>query len=85
MSEQAVIFLSMLMFTGTVLLLVVFILLARSRLVSEGSVVIDINDDPEKRLEVASGGKLLQTLAGEKLFYPRLVEAAVPVVNAALR
>lgn len=68
MSEQAVIFLSMLMFTGTVLLLVVFILLARSRLVSEGSVVIDINDDPEKRLEVASGGKLLQTLAGEKLF-----------------
>jgi Na+-transporting NADH:ubiquinone oxidoreductase subunit F len=67
-SEQAVIFLSMLMFTGTVLLLVVFILLARSRLVSEGSVVIDINDDPEKRLEVASGGKLLQTLAGEKLF-----------------
>jgi Na+-transporting NADH:ubiquinone oxidoreductase subunit F len=68
MSEQAVIILSMVMFAGTVLVLVAFILAARSKLVSTGSVTIDINDDPEKRIEVASGGKLLQTLADEKIF-----------------
>lgn len=68
MSEQAVILLSMVMFTGTVLVLVAFILVARSRLVSAGSVTVDINDDPEKRLEVSTGGKLLQTLADKKIF-----------------
>lgn len=68
MSEQAVILLSMVMFTGTVLVLVAFILAARARLVSEGAVTVDINDDPEKRMEVASGGKLLQTLAEKKIF-----------------
>lgn len=68
MSEQAVILLSMVMFTGTVLVLVAFILAARARLVSEGLVAVDINDDPEKRMEVASGGKLLQTLAQQKIF-----------------
>lgn len=68
MSEQAVILLSMVMFTGTVLVLVAFILAARARLVSEGAVTVDINEDPEKRMEVASGGKLLQTLAEKKIF-----------------
>ncbi|MGH8494263.1 MAG: NADH:ubiquinone reductase (Na(+)-transporting) subunit F [Moraxellaceae bacterium] len=68
MSEQAVILLSMIMFTGTVLVLVAFILAARSRLVSAGSVTVDINEDPEKRMEVVSGGKLLQTLAEKKIF-----------------
>lgn len=68
MSEQAVILLSMVMFTGTVLVLVAFILAARTKLVAAGSVTIDINHDPEKRIEVASGGKLLQTLAGRKIF-----------------
>ena len=68
MSEQAVILLSMVMFTGTVLVLVAFILAARARLVTEGAVTVDINDDPEKRMEVASGGKLLQTLAEKKIF-----------------
>jgi len=68
MSEQAVIILSMVMFTGTVLVLVAFILAARTRLVAAGSVTIDINHDPEKRIEVATGGKLLQTLASRKIF-----------------
>ncbi|MBQ0714315.1 MAG: NADH:ubiquinone reductase (Na(+)-transporting) subunit F [Paraperlucidibaca sp.] len=63
-----VIVLSMVMFTGTVLLLVLFILAARSRLVSTGAVSIDINEDPEKRLEVNSGNKLLQALADQKIF-----------------
>jgi Na+-transporting NADH:ubiquinone oxidoreductase subunit F len=63
-----VIVLSMMMFTGTVLLLVMFILAARSRLVSTGAVAIDINEDPEKRMQVSSGGKLLQALADQKIF-----------------
>ena len=62
MSQEFIIVLSMVMFTGTVLVLVAFILAARSKLVTEGTVFIDINNDPEKRIEVASGGKLLQTL-----------------------
>lgn len=68
MSTQLVIILSMLMFTGTVLLLVMFILAARSQLVSTGAVSVDINEDPEKRLEISSGSKLLQALADEKIF-----------------
>ncbi|MFD0949845.1 NADH:ubiquinone reductase (Na(+)-transporting) subunit F [Paraperlucidibaca wandonensis] len=68
MSTPMVIVLSMVMFTGTVLLLVLFILAARSRLVSTGAVSIDINEDPEKRLEVNSGNKLLQALADQKIF-----------------
>ena len=68
MSTQMVILLSMVMFTGTVLLLVMFILAARSQLVSTGAVAIDINEDPDKRLEISSGGKLLQALADEKIF-----------------
>ena len=68
MSEQAVIILSMVMFTVIVLALVAFILAARSRLVAAGNVVIDINHDPEKRIEVASGGKLLGALADKKIF-----------------
>lgn len=68
MSEQAVILLSMVMFTVIVLALVAFILAARSKLVAVGNVAIDINHDPEKRIEVASGGKLLGALADKKIF-----------------
>lgn len=85
MSQEFIIVLSMAMFTGTVLVLVGFILAARSKLVSEGTVTIDINHDPEKRLEVPSGGKLLQCLAEEKLFCLLLVVVAVLVVNVKSR
>lgn len=56
------------MFTAIVLALVVIILLARSRLVSTGSVHIGINEDAEKAIDVAAGGKLLQTLAEKGIF-----------------
>ncbi|HEY5646765.1 MAG TPA: 2Fe-2S iron-sulfur cluster-binding protein, partial [Pseudomonadales bacterium] len=56
------------MFTGTVLFLVMIILFARSRLVSSGSVTIEINDDPEKSVVVPAGGKLLGTLAAKGIF-----------------
>jgi Na+-transporting NADH:ubiquinone oxidoreductase subunit F len=54
------------MFTGIVLVLVVVILLARTRLVSSGDVNIEING--EKTITVPAGGKLLGTLADNGIF-----------------
>jgi Na+-transporting NADH:ubiquinone oxidoreductase subunit F len=56
------------MFTSLVLLLVMVILFARSRLVSTGDVTILINDDESKAIQVPAGGKLLQTLASKGVF-----------------
>ena len=56
------------LFTMIVLTLVSIIVLARSKLVSSGDVSITING--EKTVIVPAGGKLLQTLAAEKLFVP---------------
>ena len=46
--------------------LVVFILMARARLVSSGDVTININN--ERNITVPAGGKLLQTLAANDIF-----------------
>ncbi|MFX5203049.1 hypothetical protein ABTC96_19990, partial [Acinetobacter baumannii] len=67
MSTEYILILSMFMFTGIVVALVLVILAARAKLVSAGSVMLDINDDPEKRVEVSSGGKLLGALADQKV------------------
>ncbi len=56
------------MFTGIVLALVVVILIARAKLVASGNVTIVINDDPDKAISVAAGGKLLNVLADNKFF-----------------
>ncbi|MEM7425302.1 MAG: NADH:ubiquinone reductase (Na(+)-transporting) subunit F [Pseudomonadota bacterium] len=56
------------LFTVIILTLVTVILFARSMLVSTGDVNITING--EKTISVPAGGKLLQTLAAEKLFVP---------------
>jgi Na+-transporting NADH:ubiquinone oxidoreductase subunit F len=56
------------MFTAIVLALVLLILSARSQLVSTGNVHIAINDDAEKAIDVAAGGKLLNALADKKIF-----------------
>ncbi len=60
------IFLAIGMFTVIVLALVVMILIARARLVSDGDVTITING--ERTITVPAGGKLLQTLAGNNIF-----------------
>ena len=60
--------LGVVMFTCLVLLLVMVILFARSRLVSTGDVTILINDDESKAIQVPAGGKLLQTLASKGVF-----------------
>jgi Na+-transporting NADH:ubiquinone oxidoreductase subunit F len=55
-------------FALIILILVFIILLAKSRLVSSGNVLLSINDDPAKSLTVSTGNKLLQTLASHKIF-----------------
>lgn len=60
--------LGVLFFTLIVLALVTLIIFARARLVSSGNVNITING--ERTISVPAGGKLLQTLAAEKLFVP---------------
>jgi Na+-transporting NADH:ubiquinone oxidoreductase subunit F len=60
------ILLSVSMFTGVILLLVVIILIARSKLVNTGKIKINING--EKDIEIEGGGKLLTALAAEKIF-----------------
>ncbi len=54
------------MFTAIILALVALILIARSRLVAQGNITINING--EKDINIPAGGKLLQALADEKIF-----------------
>ena len=60
------IILGIVMFTAIVLALAIFIIFARSRLVSAGDVTININH--ERDITVPAGGKLLQTLASNGIF-----------------
>ena len=55
-------------FTGVVLLLVLVIIGARRQLVSTGDVSIEINGDSDNTVVTASGNKLLQALADNKIF-----------------
>lgn len=66
---QAVL-LGMGMFTFVVLALVVLLMVARAKLVSSGTVKVEINNDPNKTIEVSTGGTLLSTLAEQKIFIP---------------
>ena len=59
------ILLGIVVFTGVALLLVVVILIAKARLVESGDITIQINDDPDKTLTVAAGGKLMNALSAE--------------------
>ncbi|WP_068546060.1 NADH:ubiquinone reductase (Na(+)-transporting) subunit F [Thalassotalea crassostreae] len=58
------------MFTAIVVALVLVILFAKSKLVSDGDVQISINGDPEKAVTTAAGGKLLGALADQGIFIP---------------
>lgn len=55
-------------FTALVLVLAVFILFAKSKLVDSGDITIDINDDPSKSITLPAGGKLLGALASKGIF-----------------
>ena len=58
------------MFTLIVIALVIVILFAKSKLVETGNVKIEINDDPEKTLEIPAGEKLLNTLSAQEIYLP---------------
>ncbi|QIR15571.1 NADH:ubiquinone reductase (Na(+)-transporting) subunit F [Shewanella aestuarii] len=58
------------MFTIVVCLLVMVILVAKSKLVNTGDVTISINDDPDKAVRTPAGDKLLGALAGHNIFIP---------------
>src|SRR5690606_20304537 len=58
--------LGVIMFTGLILLLVTFILIARSKLVASGNITVNVNG--EKNVKIPVGGKLLTALASEKIF-----------------
>ena len=58
------------MFTAIVIVLVLVILFAKSKLVSTGDVTIAINGDPDKAITTAAGGKLLGALADQGIFVP---------------
>ncbi|MCZ6459099.1 MAG: NADH:ubiquinone reductase (Na(+)-transporting) subunit F [Gammaproteobacteria bacterium] len=65
---DSTIILGVMMFTATVLFLVMLIVFARSQLVSTGDVTVQINDDPAKTVVVPAGDKLLGTLASQGIF-----------------
>lgn len=60
--------LGVIMFCLVVVVLVIIILFARSKLVSSENVSIDINNDPEHMIETSAGGKLLNALATKGIF-----------------
>ncbi len=62
------IILGVVMFTLIVLVLVLVILFAKSKLVPTGDITISINGDPEKAIVTHPGGKLLGTLANAGIF-----------------
>ena len=68
MEDVRLILLGVGMFTTIVLVLVAIILAARSRLVAAGQARILINDDPDHSISVPVGGKLLNTLADNRIF-----------------
>jgi Na+-transporting NADH:ubiquinone oxidoreductase subunit F len=70
MTGVSVILLGVIMFTFVILVLVSVILFAKSKLVASGNVTLDINDNPDLTLTVPAGSKLMNSLAGQKIFVP---------------
>ncbi|NQV30026.1 MAG: NADH:ubiquinone reductase (Na(+)-transporting) subunit F [Candidatus Marinimicrobia bacterium] len=66
----SLIILSTLIFTGIILVLVLILNYATSKLVNTGDVNIQINGDESKSITTPAGSTLLQTLAEEKIFLP---------------
>ncbi len=64
------IILGVVMFIVIVIALVLLILLAKSKLVATGNAKIEINDDPEKTIEVPVGNKLLYSLGDAGIYLP---------------
>ena len=70
MNDFSMILLSVGMFTLIVLVLVIVILLAKSRLVPKGRAKLVINNSADRTYHVPLGGKLINTLADQEIFVP---------------
>jgi Na+-transporting NADH:ubiquinone oxidoreductase subunit F len=70
MNDFSMILLSASMFTLIVLVLVIVILLAKSRLVPKGRAKIVINNSVDRTYHVPLGDKLINTLADQEIFVP---------------
>ena len=64
------IFLSILVFTGLVLILVSILNFAESKLLPQGDIRININGENDKDIVTKPGGTLLTALAGKSVFLP---------------
>jgi len=62
--------LSIAVFTGVVLVLVLILNFAESKLLPQGDVTITVNDDDDKAINVRPGGTLLNVLANETIYLP---------------
>ncbi len=60
---------SVVVFTGNIVFLVVWLMISSKVLSPDGVVTIDINDG-KKKLEIKPGGTLLSSLAAEKIYLP---------------
>ncbi len=57
-------------FVVVIVTLVVFLMIAKSKLVASADVTITVNDDPDKAIVTPAGSTLLNTLAAQKIFIP---------------
>ncbi len=64
------IIISVIVFTGVIILLVALLQMAEKKLVKQGDCEIVINGDSSAALKVSAGGTLLGALAGKKIFLP---------------
>ncbi|HDY75638.1 MAG TPA: NADH:ubiquinone reductase (Na(+)-transporting) subunit F [Candidatus Marinimicrobia bacterium] len=60
----------MVIFTGVILLLVILLNYAQSKLLPQGEIKIVINDNPENDIITKPGSTLLSTLSAENIFLP---------------
>ena len=67
---SSVIITSIVAFSAVILLLVLILLYAQSKLVQSGDVRIIINGDSENAIVTPAGGTLLNTLSAQKIFLP---------------
>ena len=62
--------LSIAVFTGVILVLVLIINFAESKLLPQGEMIITVNDEEDKKFKVRPGGTLLSALAYETIYLP---------------
>ena len=59
-----------LVFTGVILILVLILNFAQSKLLPQEEVFLTINDKSDEAINVAPGSTLLSALSGQKIFLP---------------